>query len=272
MAMFDFNSLLVEAGIPIERTRLVRHQSKGKRTPYDLWLARDQSLERYQQIQTKEKFTVGDWLATFVVTPFGETLFVGIYHCSALGVAPDGTIDPLGGHDVSGLHHYSIELKPELAEYAGRIVVDWGAGYLAWVQQAKKQSKPIVELRKSSAIDPPFPGYARFRHSIRDLPSVPLRWRDALAAVSGIYLLASTTTGRLYVGSAYGDQGFWGRWEEYFRSGHGGNVGMRAVMSDELQVSILEIAASSATLADVIAMESLWKDRLLSRQFGLNLN
>lgn len=207
-----------------------------------------------------------------MVTPFGDTLFVGLYYCSAVGRAPAGTIDPLGQHDAEGLFEYTLERRTEMLEYAGRVVIEWGEAYRAWVQRADKQNKHVIELKKSSAIDPPFPGFAKFRHSIRTLSTVPHRWRDALAAVSGVYVLASATTGKLYVGSAHGGRGFWGRWEEYYRSGHGGNVGMRSNVGEDLIVSILEVAASTASEQEILAMEALWKDRLLSKKFGLNRN
>jgi hypothetical protein len=85
-------------------------------------------------------------------------------------------------------------------------------------------------------------------------------------------LLTCPKSGRQYVGSASGETGFWGRWEEYVASGHGGNRLMRDVPASDYQVTVLEVAASSATVNDLLAMESRWKDKLLSRQFGLNAN
>ena len=79
-------------------------------------------------------------------------------------------------------------------------------------------------------------------------------------------------TGKLYVGAAYGEGGFWRRWEDYVATGHGGNVLMKELVHAEYQVSILEVASSSASPADVIAMESRWKAKLLTKEFGLNKN
>ena len=45
-----------------------------------------------------------------------------------------------------------------------------------------------------------------------------------LSAVSGVYLLVHPESGKLYVGKAVGTEGFWGRWEQYVASGHGGNL------------------------------------------------
>lgn len=270
MSTLTFNLLLNTAGISPASTRLVRHQDR-RGSAYDLWRANNGSFERYQSIQSKEVFDVGDWLASFVATPFNETLFVGIYRVHGMGVVADGQLDPLGGHDVSGLHEYAIDRADALSDYAGRLVIGWGDGYRSWLQRADRQDKPIVELRKTIN-DPPFPGFDSFEHSIRTLVAVPHTWRTALSAVSGVYLLVSLKTGRQYVGSAVGEDGFWGRWVAYAVNGHGGNVGLRLAAEDDYRVSILEVASSTASEDDVLALESKWKEKLLSRKFGLNRN
>lgn len=268
------NLLLQAAGIPLGKTRLVRHQdqrSPSGRTPYTAWRAQDGSFEQYQCIQSTERFSVGQWLASFVATPFGETLFVGLFKVNAVGTVPRGVTDPLGGHDVEGLHLYEIERLDALSEYSGRMVVEWGDGYRSWVQRADRQDKRIIELRKEIN-DPPFPGFDAFVHTIRTLANVPHTWRSALIAVSGVYLLVSMTTGKYYIGSATGAGGFWGRWESYAANGHGGNLGLKLAAEQDYVVSILEVAASTANEEDVLKLESKWKRKLLSREFGLNKN
>ncbi len=79
-------------------------------------------------------------------------------------------------------------------------------------------------------------------------------------------------TGKQYVGSAYGEGGFWARWENYAGSGHGGNVRMKGLPNRDYQVSVLEVASSSAALEEIVGRESRWKERLLTRKFGLNEN
>ncbi len=88
----------------------------------------------------------------------------------------------------------------------------------------------------------------------------------------GVYLLSCPTTGMNYVGSAGGENGFWGRWEQYVASGHGGNKRMMEVPASDYQVSILEIVSSAATLEELIRMENRWKQKYLTRTHGLNAN
>ncbi|MGI4856755.1 MAG: GIY-YIG nuclease family protein [Janthinobacterium lividum] len=275
MSGFRFNDLLKEAGVPLDRTKLIRHSdnrgAKGK-SPYDLWLAKDGSLEKYQQLQANEVFDVGDWLAVFVATPYRETLFVGMYRVVGVGRASEGTIDPLLEIDAGGKFEYQIEQMAPLSEYLGRVVIEWGGGYINWRQLAKNQDKEIIELRRLSAIDTVFPGYQRFTRSVKSLVTIPVQWQAALEAVRGVYILTSLVDGKQYVGSASGERGFWGRWEDYAKNGHGGNVDMVPVASDDFQISILEVAASTASADEIRELESLWKERLMTKIFGLNKN
>ena len=234
-------------------------------------MARDGRFELYQRIQKRDRFKSAEWLVSFVATPLDETLFVGVYRVRGVGTAPPGMTDPVRGHDVAGMFLYDIELDDALRDYAGRIVVDWGRGFRSWVQRPARQNKPVIEIRRR-AVEPPFPGFAAFAWRIRELSSVPSSWRVALSAVAGVYLLVCLSTGRHYIGSAYGISGFWARWESYFRTGHGGNEDMKLLPDNDYQVSILEVASSSVSDDEVIRMEARWKGKLLSREFGMNRN
>lgn len=272
--MLGMNRLLLDSGVPLEKIRYVRHQDGryGKdNTPYALWALADGSFERYQALQSRNVFEACDWVVSCVVTPLGETLFVGIYEILHKGFAESGVKDPMTGKSAEGHFLYEMVLDERLRDLIGRLVLDWGPGTRSWVQRADNKDKPIIELRRS-AIEPPFPGFEDFIHPISQLASVPVSWRAALSAVSGVYLLTCRKTGRHYVGSAYGAGGFWARWEEYLLTGHGGNVGLRMLDSHDFNVSILEVASSIASESAIINAESVWKAKLLSREFGLNRN
>lgn len=105
------------------------------------------------------------------------------------------------------------------------------------------------------------------------------QWRAALQAVQGIYLIADTSTGKLYVGKADGADRILGRWTAYASNGHGGNVGLRGLDSADLGhrrhfvYSILRIFGPNATTAEVNEAEQHYKRALQSRRpHGLNLN
>ena len=73
--------------------------------------------------------------------------------------------------------------------------------------------------------------------------------------------------------------GLWGRWASYVATGgHGGNKMMvKAIKEDperchNLQFSVLQILPKTLTWDKVIAAETLWKEKLLTKQFGWNEN
>ena len=104
-------------------------------------------------------------------------------------------------------------------------------------------------------------------------------WYTALSSVNAIYLIVDKESGAQYVGSAYNQDGLWGRWEAYVTTnGHGGNKKMVAVMQKDpnrchdLQFSVLQILPKNMTSEEIIQAENLWKDKLLTRKFGWNDN
>jgi hypothetical protein len=272
--LLGFNYLLEAAGVDIRRARLLRHQSgraQVARAPYDLWRSDDGRFELYQRIQSGSYFKDCRWIASFVATPWDETLFVGVYLVGTPGVAPPATFCPVTGKDETGAIFYDLQPSEQLSEFRGRILVDWGKGYRTWVQRPDRNDKPIVEIRRQVA-DPPFPGFLNFTWPIRELAAVPRSWAEALTAIGGVYLLVCRTTGRQYIGSAYGAGGFWYRWQVYLQTGHGNNEAMRLLESHDFQVSVLECAPPHLTPDEVIRLENRWKDKLQTRAFGLNRN
>ena len=97
-------------------------------------------------------------------------------------------------------------------------------------------------------------------------------WRSALASVGGVYLLVCPKTGEQYVGSAYGQDGFFGRWQIYAANGHGGNALLKSRSQSNFSICILEVASPDMAPADVIAREAAWKAKLGTRAHGLNAN
>jgi hypothetical protein len=103
-------------------------------------------------------------------------------------------------------------------------------------------------------------------------------WRSRLSAVAGVYLILAETTGKLYVGSATGAEGIWGRWREYAKTGHGNNELLKALIAADgeypkaFRFSILQIVPKSMTREDVIEREARFKAKLGCLTHGLNLN
>ncbi len=273
-----FNAVFAQFDIKPEQVRLLRHQdsrSARGRTPYELWRDDRPAFEFYQAGQSPKNFSglKADYWASFVVTPRGETLLAGFYKSSYQGRNKEPRPWPhTEGFDApETCDVYELILDEHLSDLSGRLVIDWGEGLRTWIQRADNQNKPVLEIRRSFK-EPEFPGFTHFLKSLSELESLPTDWITALHSSRGVYLLTCPKTKEQYVGSATGADGFYGRWLSYTRDGHGGNIGLKSRDPSEYQVSIREVAGSAATMQNIIAMETLWKQKLQSREMGLNRN
>jgi hypothetical protein len=275
-----FNQLLVEAGIVAADVRLLRHQTNlgGGRSLIEAWRTDRPAFEAYQALQLTAKrssFTRPYW-ASFLGTWDGRTLFGGLYAASApvtidkpVVVPLTGTVAPAGSVD-----RFTTQLTGDLADYAGRLYIDWGggsSGKRSWNQRADVQDKQITELHLDQT-ERPFPGLMAIATPLSVIGEAPPGWVQRLAEARGVYLLACPRTGELYVGSATGAGGFWSRWEEYRRNGHGGNVALVGREPTDWRVSVLQVAGSVDSGDDILAMEAAWKVKLQAREFGLCRN
>lgn len=273
-----FNSLLQAVNINLKDVRLIRHTSRphvNKVNPYRLWIDNKELFEQYQSIQTISNFTKlnTNYWAAFLPTPADEVLFIGLYHAEYEGVLQHDMPSPQGeGVEKAGtVAIYRQTLLSEMSEYIGRLTIDWGKSERAWIQRADKQNKRILELRKEFK-EPDFPGFLHFIEPLSRISMLPSSWIAVLESARGIYLLTCPKSKEQYIGSAYGEHGFWGRWQSYLQTGHGGNIGLRNREPSDYQVSILEVVGSSHTINDIIEIESRWKKKLQSREMGLNRN
>ena len=153
------------------------------------------------------------------------------------------------------------------------VVIDWGAGARTWVQRAAKQAKPVIEIAQQ--YEPRFPGFRAFVRLVDEVPSLPNGWQQVLRSVKGVYLLVDVDSGQQYVGSAKGADSLLGRWMNYAAGGDGGDLALKAVARDgrrNYQVAVLEVVDENTPDDTIEQIESYWKNKLLSREFGLNRN
>ena len=266
--MLRFNTLLELAGLDPKKVYLLRHEDS--RLPpgriFSAWLSERKKFESYQQSQKwKNRFPEGSAVASFVVAPGGETLFVGVYdvaHVSRVGgPTEDALLGKLPSEDRAW---HEMKRSNRMQEYEAKLVIDWGQGFIAWHQRAHRQNKAVLEIR-AQLKEEPFPGYMKFMRRLAELNDIYPLWRTRLEE-KGIYLLVFDD-GMQYVGSATGERGLWQRWENYLANGHGGN---RVLIRDhrdarKAMVSILEISGSAQTERDIVTQEMLWQKKLGSK-------
>ena len=275
-----FNQLLVEAGIDPAEVRLLRHQTNlgGGRSLIEAWRTDRSAFNDYQSLQltAKRSSFMRPYWAAFLGTWDGRTLFAGLYAASAPLTIDEPIQVPLTGTiALTGtLDRFATTLTACLADYAGRLYIEWGggsSGKRSWNQRADVQDKIISELHLDQT-ERPFPGLMAIASPLSVIGEAPPGWVQRLADARGVYLLACPRTGELYVGSATGAGGFWSRWQEYRRDGHGGNVGLIGREPTDWRVSVLQVAGSVDSADDILGMEAAWKVKLQAREFGLCRN
>lgn len=209
-------------------------------------------------------------VAGFVVEPGTKcTVFAGVWN-----VLGERSVSASGQPIKPGHAVFETALRDDFDHYRGRLVIDWGllGSERAWVQIAHKQDKHISEIRLRIE-EPAFPGFAQLQLQLDKVETVPFAWQQVLRNARGIYLLVHRESGQQYVGSAYGDGGFYARWKNY-SDGHGGNVAMKELKAkaEAFDASILDVVGMDATNEQIFDRETLWKEKLGTRVKGLNRN
>jgi hypothetical protein len=176
------------------------------------------------------------------------------------------------GYEYESIHQYE--------KYCGRLIIDFkNRGQ----NLNRKASSVIGECRVQEILSDDFnndvfPGYENVRLSWPELSTVISKdnWSTALQNQKGIYLVTDKSNGKMYVGSASGEQMLLGRWESYVNNGHGNNVGLKELsfeyIKTNFEYSILDIFKSTTDEKLILKRESWWKNTLKTRQFGYNRN
>lgn len=175
----------------------------------------------------------------------------------------------------SGEKRLWYDLK-ELSDFnvlRNRMIITWKSTR-GWVQ---KKDLDIYELLPPIEVIP-FPGYQDVFLTFDELkqiinnPRAHKDWKAALQANAGIYRIVDMSNGEIYIGSAYGNDGLWGRWCNYAKSGHGGNKLLKNRDPSNFNWSIVRTLSRSMSQHDVIKIESMEKIKHGSRVHGLNHN
>jgi hypothetical protein len=184
-----------------------------------------------------------------------------------------------------GDYLYSTEEVESFNEYAGRIVVNYEKSFRHAYPYFEKVELDLcvreIKPEKVAVVD--FPGFNSVLISHQVLRSLVLTrvesWRSILSNVKGVYGIIDRTNGKIYVGSATGEDMIWQRWSDYACTGHGGNKELKALIATNgeeyamnYQYTVLEIADSHASDDYVRERESHWKQVLCTREHGYNAN
>lgn len=278
--MLTVYDILNKYGIVPTEVRLVRHGNK-EIPILETFRTNRKRFDVYQSFQDPKRFGDSKHIAVFAPLDGRAALFLGLWDVGSCKINSELTDTDLALIDEFNFPQdwkgkivwYDLKHNQTMNDLSERLVIDWGRGALAWVQRG---DKPVLEIRRPNSIGD-FASYSDVKLSYYDLKqlmndvSSNLTWTSALSSVNGVYLIRDKSSGKLYVGSAYGAQGIYGRWKIYATSGHGGDVMLRDLDHSQFEFSILEITPLTLSAQEVIDIENKWKDRLGTRLFG-NLN
>ena len=289
--MLDFNSLLQQVGIDPARTVVVRHfpvENELKKVLPWLVVERPELWRAYQQIQwaSLEKAMVkAEWVASFIGQEPGHATFAGIFRIGDHEVLDyegyrafpgNSELEELGmggrTPDMADCLAFDLEPLDHWREWIGHLTIAWPKPYQNWWRWAGRASFPVRTIEAESRFVRPMPDWQDLVLGWAELRSLPASWAAALSQWRGIYYIHDPVREAGYVGSAYGTDNLLGRWRNYARSGHGGNRRLRESRPGDLSFSILQRTSPDLDPTEVIALENSWKNRLHTRETGLNAN
>jgi hypothetical protein len=70
---------------------------------------------------------------------------------------------------------YDLTSQIALEDLIGKLYVEWGEGFRAWVHHADRRDKGIRELRMGFK-EPDFPGFRNFIESLSQQDKLPAAW------------------------------------------------------------------------------------------------
>lgn len=187
---------------------------------------------------------------------------------------------------LNGINYNGEELQ-EYSQYFGRVIIKYHktAQTQGMFYNTVCNDLEVLQILPNAFDGDEFPGYDKVRLSYTQLQTIIERqkksWIAALENQKAVYLITDKSNGKLYVGSATSDNGMLlSRWSNYAENGHGGNVELRRIVSENgidyvkqnFQYTILENYNSKIDDAVILNREAWWKEILQSRAFGYNDN
>ena len=246
---------------------------------YQGWI----NMNGYKSKQSNNNYGNAEYVLTFAqYYPLGKKYYIfgGMYKIEK--ILPE----------VFKQQGYKLTLMDNFKEYRKRLIIklkksigDWGRN-----RRFKNfiQSSLDAEIYAVTPIQimEDFPGFNNVCLTHKELQYIfkndAPEWKKQLSSVKGVYCITDTSTGKLYIGSAYGEYaGIWQRWQAYADVNNltGGNKVFRELKKDgkeyiinNFTYTILEIFDTKTADNIIIERESYWKDVFQSRKFGMNKN
>ncbi len=246
----------------------------GEDYPLDVFLRSQREWKGWNSYRgNKDEFNKKYIVAFIQFYPEKDTwLFGGVFKVAGRSSQP-------------GPNGYDIEKVKFGAELVGRLKV---GGKLsrgrAFLPDTFFGAVEITELLKEPYSGETFAGFDKCSVDFAMLEILVNNdrpdWKAALQNVNGIYLISDKKTGKMYVGSAYGDDGIWHRWSQYVANGHGWNKNLVRLGGSNgveyarkhFHFTLLESWPFQTDKNIVLSREGYWKEALMTRDYGYNAN
>jgi hypothetical protein len=275
--LFDAYNITIDK----DNIKMIRHVPGDEKN----WeLIKRGYFEEYQAVQRREDVINRDYILSFIADEYDRTIFKGFYNVKDKKVLEHGDLSEeceITWGNKRDLFFYKIEKLDLLGDLVDRLIIDWGEGKRKWDQNY--HNREILAILPKGFLEI-FPGYLDFSLEWNQLtriisePNSNRDWYVSLSNIYGIYLILDEISGLQYVGSAYGENGIWGRWQTYINTKTGNNKLLEKLLLEHsdrylhFKFSLLEVLPNTLTRDEVIKREKLNKIKLGSRAFGLNLN
>lgn len=175
---------------------------------------------------------------------------------------------------------YEYESIKKYEKYFGRVIIEFRENKRQVIRKASSviEQCKVVQILDDTFDNDLFPGYENVCLSWKDMERVLHKniWKTALENQKGVYLITDSNNGKMYVGSASGQDMIYGRWIQYLNNGHGGNKELKKLdfeyIKKHFHYSILDIYKSSIDDTIILRRERWWKNTLKTKDFGYNAN
>ena len=290
----DLRQIFGLTGLPEDRCAVIFHRPSDPALRRSLpWLAaeRGEVFDAYQSYHNRSVHATlarRELLLSFIETPEREHLFVGLYDIGTPRAWREDDVRPgsalaqlseISGEDLEDWKArqdpeqgiFDLMQRDEMRDLSGRLAIGRPDGR-AYVRLLENLSAPVLAIHRENRLAPAAPDWQAFVVSAAEIRSLPQSWAARLREWRGVYLIVDESDGARYVGMAGGADNLLSRWRAHVRHDSGVTVELMQRDPARFRFSILQRVSPDMESSELAAIESSWKERLHSRQFGLNRN
>ena len=238
---------------------------------YDIWNRTKNDDFGYYNPDTKTYLREGNIVFSFIQSPRDNSK----WFLSSVSKITKSVKPGLCEHEKIVKYDGMIErLKIELA--TGK---RWGYNYpiKRFIDQAivisiDDENKDIVKFEGFDKV------YLTYNELNKVLSNKNCDYYKILNNIKGVYCLTDTNNGKLYIGSAYGNDGVAKRWEDYALTEDGGNKELTKLklkpnyIKKYFTYTLLEFYDKNVSDSFILEREKYWKQVLDTRKHGYNDN